>query len=99
MIYDTNAEKASPVSQANAASATGRWSVSVGQLNICQDAGGFSGQARITFRDGEEMTIPVASPASGEISMAYTFAGGSLNTSMSISGAPPMDTGYSRAAE
>jgi len=97
VTYDTNAEEASAVSQANAASATGRWSVSDGQLNICQDAGGFSGRARITFRDGEEMTIPVASPPGGEILMAYTCAGDGLNTTMTIPGAPPMDTGYSRA--
>lgn len=99
VTYDTNAEEVSAVSQANAASATGRWSVSDGRLNICLDAGGFSGRARVTFRDGQEMTIPVASPAGGEISMAYTCSGDGLNTTMTIPGAPPMDTGYSRAAE
>ncbi|MBI1418173.1 MAG: hypothetical protein GC146_13205 [Limimaricola sp.] len=77
--------------------ATGRWSAAEGTLNICQDSGGLTGQVRVTTDAGSH-TMPVSKPGAGTISMAYSCAGDSLQTSMHFPGLPDMVTEYGKIA-
>ena len=82
------------------AQATGRWSAKDGQLNMCQDSGGMTGNAHVTTPK-MAFDMPVSSPSStAEINMSYSCSEDSFSTSMDIPGSHvPMTTQYRKIGE
>ncbi len=74
----------------------GRWSAEGGTLNICEEAGGMSGQVTMTDEHGSH-TMPVSVPGGAELTMSYSCSETSLETSLSFPNAGPMVTQFSRA--
>ena len=75
--------------------AVGRWSVTEGTLNICQDSGGLNGQMTARTSDAT-MTRDISQPGQGELSQGYSCSEDSLSTTMAFPGMPAMTTEYTR---
>ena len=85
------------VSGENQARAGGRWSARGGMLNLCPDLQQARGSGAARLPDRQRMDVPMIAGGPTMTQMRYSCGDGAMSTEVSIPGAPPMTSGYTRS--